>query len=197
MGRIPEGSAIPSDDSFPEKFCPTNTAVRWVSELTSGVWSLWRVGLRAGSEEESLYLPVFVDEVGRPLQPTARLVWDRLIDSANGVSFAPGSLDAGQSQSAFERSRLTAEQQGQSTYAELLQRHTEKLRRERTRATAAFAARRVALSRIGLAGVRNHRLAQLQVEEDAALAALRAKEEVVPELSAVMLLRVAGREEAH
>ena len=56
-----------------------------VSDKTSGVWSLWRVSLHTAEGREQRYHALFLTEDGRIFGPTARTIWDRLIDLPNGL----------------------------------------------------------------------------------------------------------------
>ena len=58
------------------------------------------------------------------------------------------------------------------------------------RGNYAFQVRREALGRLGLPEVRQHRLKRLDEEERAWAAELRKREQVLPELQPVILLRV-------
>ena len=67
-----------------------------------------------------------------------------------------------------------------------------RLKEERERALYAFEARGQAIGRIGLPAVREHRRKRLQQEHDARMAALDDMEASVPDLNAVMMVRVGG-----
>ena len=60
----------------------------------------------------------------------------------------------------------------------------------RERAVYAFDARSQAIGRIGLPAVREHRRKRLQQEHDARMTALDEAEASVPDLNAVMLVRI-------
>ena len=70
--------------------------------------------------------------------------------------------------------------------------HRTRLKEERERASYAFEARSQAIGRIGLPAVREHRRKRLQQEHDARMASLDDAEASVPDLNAVMLVRVSG-----
>jgi len=65
-----------------------------------------------------------------------------------------------------------------------------RLKEERERAVYAFEARVQAIGRIGLPAVREHRRKRLQQEHGARMAALDDMEASVPDLNAVMMVRV-------
>ena len=92
----------------------------------------------------------------------------------------------------FEASHAAASTQGERIFTELLTEHRARLKEERERAVYAFEARSQAIGRIGLPAVREHRRKRLQQEHAARMAALDNMEASVPDLNAVMMLRVSG-----
>lgn len=96
--------------------------------------------------------------------------------------------------SLYSRSRAAAEKHGAPLYSELDSAHQERLERERAKLEDSFAARRRAIDRIGLEQVRQHRRAQLEREYDSTRRDLAARENPVPDLSAIQLIRVRSRE---
>ena len=92
----------------------------------------------------------------------------------------------------FEASHVAASAQGERIFTELLNEHRARLKEERERAVYAFEARGQAIGRIGLPAVREHRRKRLQQEHDARMAALDDMEASVPDLNAVMMVRVSG-----
>ena len=135
-------------------------------------------------------LPLFVGDDGRTLGPTARVLWDRLIEMDDGVKLAPGHVEGAIATEAFDAARYAAEKNGKAVFQELVARHRERLLRERKKSVQAFAARRRAIERIGLPQVRNHRLGLLEQEERQWKTEMEAKEGAIPELSAVLLVRI-------
>ena len=120
--------------------------------------------------------------------PTAKRVWDLLLTETldmHAVTSAEASVQG------FEASHLAASTQGERIFTELLNEHRARLKEERTRALYAFAARSQAIGRIGLPAVREHRRKRLQQEHDARLAALDDMEASVPDLQAVVMVRIA------
>jgi ribosomal protein RSM22 (predicted rRNA methylase) len=83
-----------------------------------------------------------------------------------------------------------AQSQGERVFAELLEDHRNRLEEERSRAQYAYEARYQAIGRIGLPAVREHRRRRLEQEYRAQLAALDEAQANVPDLNAVMMLRV-------
>ncbi|MCA9626727.1 MAG: SWF/SNF helicase family protein, partial [Myxococcales bacterium] len=162
-----------------------------VSDKVGGFWSLWRVGLSTFDGREQRVLPIFVTAEGQTLGPTARVVWDRLVELADGLEVLPAAATAdGSAERAFEQSRGAAEQQGKAAFHELLQRHRERLSMESRKMNVAFSARRRAIEKLGLPQVRDFRLAQLAEEETAWRRDVEAREHGLPELSPMLLVAV-------
>jgi hypothetical protein len=83
-----------------------------------------------------------------------------------------------------------AKTQGERLFADMLSEHRAGLKEERERAMYAFDARNKAIGRIGLPAVREHRRKRLNAEHQARLATLDDAEASVPDLNAVMMIRV-------
>jgi hypothetical protein len=63
-----------------------------VSDKTSGIWSLWRISLHTAEGREQRFHALFLTEGGRVFGPTARTIWDRLIDLPGGLKHANGTF---------------------------------------------------------------------------------------------------------
>ena len=155
----------------------------------SGYWSLWQVGVLTRGQRHVRALPVFFHDDGRVLLPTARLVWDRLLEGHSAVSVVSGD-DAGTGQDVLERMRSEAERAGHSLYAELEQQHLQRLEREMEKGEYAYRVRRQALDRIGLPEVREYRLRRLENEQREWQEQIEADGAVYPELKPIIHLRV-------
>jgi hypothetical protein len=162
-----------------------------VSDKTTGVWSLWRISLHTAGGREQRFLALFVSDDGRVFGPTARTIWDRLIDLPAGVSQATDDLCGAPALQAFDASRSAAESQGAAVFEELLAAHQLSIVRERKKGGHAFASRRRAIERLGLPQVRSYRLRILADEEQAWNRELTAREAALPDLAAVLMVRVA------
>lgn len=152
-----------------------------------GLWSVWRIVLHAGEAERQRIMPLFVHDDGRVLPPTARFVWDALIEQ--DVVTEPLASNDGVAETLAELTHL-AEDHGRPVWEELVLDHRRRVERDREKATTAFAARRRAIERIGLPAVRAHRLRQLDEEERSEVARLQAAEVCLPELVPVLVVRV-------
>ena len=163
--------------------------VTGLPDSVRGIWSLWEISLAAEGLSRKRFLPVFINEEGRPFVPTAKRVWDLLLTETVDVHAVTG---AEESAKWFEASQAAASTQGERIFTELLTEHRARLKEERERAVYAFEARGQAIGRIGLPAVREHRRKRLQQEHDARMAALDDMEASVPDLNAVMMVRVSG-----
>jgi superfamily II DNA or RNA helicase len=165
-----------------------------VSDKVAGVWSLWRISLQTTDSRRQRAMALFLSDDGRVLGPTARTVWDHLIALEDGVRQVEASLSEVAAIAAYETSRKAAESHGAVVFDELLSAHRERTRRERKKGTYAFAGRMRAIARLGLPQVRAHRLARLAAERQAWSAELAAREAALPELTAIVLVRIAPQE---
>jgi SNF2 family DNA or RNA helicase len=154
-----------------------------------GYWSLWRITLDHESLRDVRIIPIFHHDDGRVLLPTARHIWDLLLEERPEVEQI-GAHPGTNSEAVFRRLRSEAERQGEDAFRELYARHQRRLKREQEKGGYAFQVRREALNRIGLPEVRQHRLKRLEEQEKAWAEELRRREQVLPELQPVILLRV-------
>jgi hypothetical protein len=154
-----------------------------------GIWSLWEISLAAEGLSRKRFLPVFINEEGRPFVPTAKRVWDLLLTESINVHAVSG---AEESVKWFEASHAAASIQGERIFSELLTEHRDRLKEERERAEYAFESRNQAIGRIGLPAVRDHRRKRLKQEHDARMASINDMEVSLPDLNAVMMLRISS-----
>jgi hypothetical protein len=162
-----------------------------VSDKTNGFWSLWRISLHTSSGREQRFLALFLAEDGRMFGPTARTIWERLIDQPMGLSQAGEEISGSAAADAFDAGRKAAEVQGAAVFEELAAAHQMSIMRERKKGTHAFSSRRRAIERLGLPQVRAHRLRILGEEEQSWIQELAAREAALPDLAAVLMVRVA------
>jgi len=160
-----------------------------------GVWSLWEISLSAEGFNRRRFLPLFATDDGRTFVPTAKRIWDLLlteqIEVLDAGETAPGVEGEGNDWARwFELSQSAATIQGEQMFSELLDEHGTRLKEERERAEYAYNARYQAIGRIGLPAVREHRRKRLEQEHQARMAALDDAAACVPDLNAVMMLRV-------
>jgi hypothetical protein len=161
-----------------------------ISDKVSGLWSLWRVSLQTASGCDQRCVAIFLTEDGRSFLPTARVIWDRLIDPPRDLGLEQEAVADDAATAAYEASRGVAETQGAAVFDELSSAHRQSIARERKKGTHVFAARRRAIERLGLPQVRAHRLRQLDEEERAWTAELSTREGALPDLAAILLVHV-------
>lgn len=154
-----------------------------------GYWSLWRISIDTRSLQDAKVMPLFLHDDGRTLMPTARSIWDTLLEDHSKIEII-GDVPAVEADAVYHKLRAEAERTGQSAFEELHAKHRQRLGREREKGRFAFEVRRQALNRIGLPEVRQHRLSKLAAEEQAWEDELRQREQILPELQAVIILRV-------
>jgi hypothetical protein len=154
-----------------------------------GYWSLWRIAIDNRSFRDVNIVPIFHHDDGRTLSPTARHIWDTLMEDRIELDQV-GTKTGPEVEDVFLRLRAEAERLGEDAFHDLYARHERRLKREQEKGNYAFQVRREALGRLGLPEVRQHRLKRLEEEEREWAAELRKRERVLPELQPVILLRV-------
>lgn len=151
-----------------------------------GVWSLWEISLSADDFSRRRFLSVFVNDEGRTFLPTAKRIWDLLLtEQVEPV----GSISA-EDADWFARSRGAALAQGERMFTDLVEEHRTRIQEERERAKYAYDARHQAIGRVGLQTVRDFRRKRLQADHDARMTQLDAADAYIPDLNAVLMLRV-------
>lgn len=177
LARLP---SQPPGGAFPV------VTVEGVSDRVSGWWSLWRVSLQSEDEREQRLLCLFVDDAGKVLGPTAKSVWDAVIDGK--VRCASMVVEGGVNN--MDALRRVAAERGESIFRELSSKQQDRVRRERTKGEEAFRVRRKALDHVGLDAVRQYRVRQLEQEHAVWQERLDRRGRIVPELTAVCAVRV-------
>jgi hypothetical protein len=152
-----------------------------------GVWSLWEISVSAPGFSRRRFLPVFATDDGRSFVPTAKRIWDLLLTEAIEIH---GKSTTEDSAAWFDTSTVAAKVQGERVFSSLLEEHRNRLNDERERARYAYDARYQAIGRIGLPQVREHRRKRLDAEHRARMATLDDAEASVPDLNAVLMLRI-------
>jgi hypothetical protein len=153
----------------------------------AGFWSLWCVTARVANRAWRRIAPVFLHDDGRSLPPTAKRVWEQLLNSAPRIC---RSLDPTAVEPHMRAIYAAAEHAGQHLFRDMEQyRHTV-VDGERAKGQYAFAARRKAIERTGLSSVRDDRLAALAKEETAWRAQVDAGQAMLPDLYPLVIVRV-------
>ena len=154
-----------------------------------GYWSLWRIALDHASLRDLKIIPLFQHDDGRQLLPTARYIWDALLDIQPDAPVI-GTRTGAESEAVFHRLRVEAERRGEDAFRDLNARHQQRLKQEQEKGGYAFQVRRDAIGRLGLPKVRQYRLKRLAEEETAWAAALEKRAAILPELQPILLVRV-------
>ena len=163
------------------------TRISGLPIAVQGVWSLWEISLSAEGFGRKRFLPVFVTDDGRSFVPTAKRIWDLLLTETVEIT---GVASTDQAVPWFDAAMAAAKTQGERLFSALLGEHHGQLKDERERARYAHDARHKAIGRIGLPAVREHRRKRLDAEYQARISALDDAESSVPDLFAVMMIRV-------
>jgi SNF2 family DNA or RNA helicase len=165
-----------------------------ISDKTNGIWSLWRISLHAAESREQRFLALFVNDEGRVFGPTARSTWDHLIERTDDLSQATDGLSGSTAVDAFNLSRSAAEIHGKIVFEELAAAHEQRIVRARKKGEHAFASRRRIIERLGLPQVRSYRKKLLADEEQTWKGEIADRETALPDLSAILMVRVAPME---
>lgn len=170
-----------------------------IPDTVEGTWALWRVSLdtidhdesTSSSSRECAYFPVYTSKDGKNFSATAKRIWDALL-SNDVKTHAHLSMqdDSGNHEELFDCAKEQAMRVGVDAFSTLKQQHGEMLAQEKEKSEYAFAARRRAIERIGLPEVRNHRLNLLESEMEEWRHSMKSREHTMPELKALMVLRV-------
>ncbi len=169
-----------------------------------GLWGLFEIRLQAGMHQKTQslripmvrrgYISVFLSEEGKLFLPTARHIWDALQTAEPQVV---ATLSVEESTAAYDRLQDAAEQAGQELFNALQQAHAASVGREEERGIVAFGSRRKAIERVGLPEVRQYRLARCDAEETEWRNELNFARQIVPEIRALLAMRVRSAECDH
>ncbi len=156
-----------------------------------GTWSLWEVGLNPGSKRDRRLLPLFVTDDGRPLGPTARVIWDRLLQDEDARTWRAKPLESSfDSGAAVERARDQAMFHGESLFREIFSDHQARVRSESHRLDDTFRLRIAAAQRIAIHNICKARIASLEAARREALTDARVNRNPVPVLEPLLMMRV-------
>lgn len=166
--------------------------VRNLPSSVRGLWSLWRVSVEATGSPLWKILPLFLSEDRRVLAPTARHVWELLLDSQMEVLEV---LDMNALGVGIEELDHLAAEHGRPIYEELCRAHTSRLDRERERLLSAFDAQRRRIGRIGLPEVRSYRLNRVAQEEQAEAKRIQLESQASPDLTVLLIAKIEGSDD--
>jgi hypothetical protein len=163
-----------------------------ISDKTAGIWSLWRVSLSTADGRSQRMLPLFIDDDGRALLPTARRVWDLLIEEdLDKRHLRPADVDVSLAHEIFEKTRQLAETNGRTLLDELQLTHDQRIEREQRKGQQVFEARERAIRRVGLEQVKQYRLKELAKEREHWRRRMDELKHATPDLSPVLMVRIA------
>lgn len=163
-----------------------------LSSDISGYWSLWEICLDSRGFKESRTLALFMHDDGRVLEPTARRIWEELIQNIPQVTGIQGGKHG---EIAWEQLRDKMKAYGESVFLDLKLSHQQRIEREQHKGEYALQARRQATQRVGLENVRKHRQARLDQEEKEFRQRIQEMQYAVPDLLPLLILRVQGGDE--
>lgn len=177
------------------RYAPSQTIPRLrvdgIPDTISGLWALWQIGMITSDRRRQRFLPVFVHDDGRVLQPTARFLWEELNAKPWRIH---GSLTGPEAERVYPQCERAAREQGREVFMQLRQRHLNHLQLEKEKTDYSFRARRKLLGEIGLPEVRAHRLRQLAAEEETWRRNHEAQNQIVPDLVPITILRISSNE---
>lgn len=152
-----------------------------------GIWSLWKLGLGRVERALETVFPLFVHDDGRLLLPTARSIWEKLLDETPQLT---NHIDGDAAVQVYRELLRASEVHSRAAFEQLLQKHTVFIDTERQKTAFSFQARRRAVERLGLPEVRNYRLKQLAFEEEERYRQIEQMSEVHPILNPLLMLRI-------
>lgn len=163
-----------------------------------GIWSLWRIRLineaatEAQQQKASTFLPVFYTAEGKSFPTTAKRIWEALLSQDAELINAVGIEGEGEEQVAalFAQTRSMAETVGEALFVQLQADLAKQLTIEDEKFHYALKARRRAVDRIGLPEVRDYRHRQLDEEAAQWQQQLQQRQQSLPELVPLLLLKV-------
>ena len=154
-----------------------------------GVWSLWTVSVGNKKSSRERVLLLFLHDDGRSLQPTARHIWDVLLErDAPPIRF----LTPTQSEEVYSGACSAAEAEGHSVYEELIHFHENRFKRERENKRHSFGVRRRTIEKISIPAVRQFRLAEIDEQQSEWEREFESESRVHPELKPLLMLRIEG-----
>jgi len=175
-----------------------------IPDSVDGIWSLWQISLgqnNAGNNSYSrnqtsdlkAFFPVYFTSDGKVFPATAKRVWEALLSNdveVHDIQQQKGQYELPDGESAFDKARIIAEDAGMGFFNELKQKHTDSLNIIKEKSEYGFNARKKAIERIGLPEVKNYRHAKLASEIDEWRTSFEESKQVIPELTALLILQV-------
>jgi superfamily II DNA or RNA helicase len=158
-----------------------------IIETIHGYWSLWQIRMNTMVRQYQRIMTLFLHDDGRNLQPTAKYIWDHM---NSGDWQLNGETSEDESVQIYQRCKMIAVEQGGAIYHEMHQKHLNQLQLDQEKAEHSFKSRRLLLDKVGLDQVKAYRLRELRKEEEYWRSANKMQQQVMPELFALIILRV-------
>lgn len=185
----------------PDQAVPT-VSIPSIPDSVDGIWSLWQIALDSTGSghanainsgmKQTAYFPLYQSLEGKAFPATAKRIWEALLSNDAELD-AEVSLQPDHA-SVFDFARQQAEEAGLPAFESLSSRYQETLAQEKEKALYGFAARELAIARIGLEEVRQYRLKKLQQEKQQWEADFSERQKLRPELNALLVLRVVPKQ---
>jgi len=160
-----------------------------LSSDIQGYWSLWEICLDSNNYRERRIISLFLHDDGRVLEPTARKVWEDLIDS---TPYVMGMQSGEQMETVCRQLWEKIKVYGENVFLSLKLSHQQRIEREQHKGEYALQARRQATGRVGLENVRRYRQARLDQEEKELQQRIQEMQYAVPDLLPLLILRIQG-----
>jgi hypothetical protein len=154
-----------------------------------GWWAVWKVSIKDEGWSGRRFVPVFVREDGKGFPRTAKHIWDALVTENVTVT---EQIKIGDSSDLLARLKQHASELAAEEFKTLRHEHQVQIQKERDKADYAFNSRRAAVSRLGLPAVRQHRLAEIDREQEAWRLRLEERSHIIPELDLIVTLAIRG-----
>jgi superfamily II DNA or RNA helicase len=158
---------------------------------TSGFWSLWHLEAKNQFETDQIILPLFISNEGDHFSAFAQSIWDKLIQESECIS-CEGLLSEEESKKNFTEMYNKTEELLRIRYEEFesnLLANTERINLNKEKS---FAFQEKQLNRIGIENIKNARINRLHREKEEWDLMFVASKQVVPSLSCLALLQIAG-----
>lgn len=163
----------------------------------SGLWGLFEIRLQAVMLQKTQllripmvrrgYVSVFLSEESKLFLPKARHIWDALQTAEVRIQSTLGQDD---SMKAYQCLHEAAEHAGRELFNSLQHAHLASVAHEEERGITSFTSRRKAIERVGLPEVRQFRLSRCNADEGEWRQELQAAKQIVPEIRALLMLRM-------
>lgn len=163
-------------------------SIKGIPQEVKGLWSLWRVSLVTGHKELARKMPLFLSVEGKIFEPTARILWDKLLEESNLEFNGFATNDIG-----VQRIFEAAKKRGFDIFKEIEEQHNKRMELEEKKGKLAFRLRREAIERMGLENVRKARRKDLQREEKKWQQVLEKDKKYLPELTPICVIYLEGK----